>query len=85
MILEKIKKVFNISESQVCEILRKQDHKCPICEKPISLDDCHIEHQHDTNRLRGFTCPRCNVSYIRGLNQSVIDNLYKYIKNPPAF
>jgi hypothetical protein len=48
------------------ELLAQQNGKCGICEKPISFDKvltrvtAYVDHNHDTNKVRGVLCPACN-------------------------
>jgi hypothetical protein len=50
---------------QVQKMLVTQAHKCAICDDPITFEDCHIDHDHKTNIVRGLLCGLCN----RGLGQ----------------
>lgn len=53
---------------QYLELKVKQDNKCAICRQPETavqkgkLMDLAIDHCHQTNKVRGLLCFRCNVS-----------------------
>lgn len=36
-----------------------QDKKCAICSVSIELND-HVDHDHDTGKIRGILCENCN-------------------------
>lgn len=38
-------------------MLAEQDGKCPICERP---DPEHVDHDHETGKVRGILCFNCN-------------------------
>lgn len=44
--------------------IKSQNGKCPICERPVSLNDFKnsiIDHNHVTGKTRGILCNMCNV------------------------
>ena len=50
---------FQLTVETHAELLKTQDHKCPICTKAVT-DKCPIDHCHDTGRVRGVLCYGCN-------------------------
>lgn len=57
----KYKKKFGISLEQAMDILALQDNKCAICETPMEMGPkTHLDHNHNTNKIRGFLCQKCN-------------------------
>jgi hypothetical protein len=41
--------------------LRLQENRCPICDEPLGTGcDVHLDHDHETNQLRGMLCKQCN-------------------------
>lgn len=54
---------YRMTEAQYTEMWASQGCRCAICrtaEKPHKKD-WHIDHCHDTNRVRGILCARCNM------------------------
>lgn len=65
------------------ELWNKQDRKCAICSEPIQKQGkgTHIDHNHDTGKVRGLLCPRCNT----GLGQfrddiSILQKAIRYLQ-----
>jgi hypothetical protein len=55
---------YGITKEQFFEILDKQDNKCALCNKPFESlwgNHCHIDHCHETDKVRGLLCMSCNV------------------------
>ena len=54
---------YGISQEEYSNMLIKQDFKCAICrtlpEENMSLS---VDHNHDTNEVRGLLCSRCNFA-----------------------
>lgn len=59
----RLQRKYGITEQQKQEMILKQDNKCLICE--TSFDDVghtpHVDHCHDTGRVRGILCRSCNT------------------------
>lgn len=59
MRFRKIKQKYGISKEQYEEMVSRQGGLCAICrfpnEKPLRVD-----HNHDTNAVRGLLCDSCN-------------------------
>ena len=45
--------------AQVDAMHAAQGGSCAVCRKPISK--FHIDHNHNTGKVRGLLCHRCNV------------------------
>ena len=59
---------YGLSEEEHLEILIKQDHRCAICRKPETAKYksgtvrlLSIDHCHETGKLRGLLCSKCNM------------------------
>ena len=53
-----------LTKENFMQIVSNQDNKCALCRKPFEGlfgKDCHIDHCHETNRVRGLLCMPCNV------------------------
>ncbi|EHR0229279.1 TPA: hypothetical protein NJ265_003544 [Vibrio parahaemolyticus] len=42
------------------ELVRKQNHKCKLCQTEVTGEDSHLDHDHLTGYCRSALCPRCN-------------------------
>lgn len=63
----KMKHVLNtygINSMQYESIINSQNNSCGICYESFSFKkpaDVHVDHCHETNKIRGILCYRCNV------------------------
>jgi len=54
-------KFYGLSLEQELNILKTQNNCCAICAKHFETDsDYHVDHCHNTNKIRGLLCPGCN-------------------------
>jgi hypothetical protein len=62
----RIKKKYGITLEQYRDRIAAQDGKCEICKQPPSgkrsKSKLHLDHCHQTGKLRGFICGQCNTS-----------------------
>ena len=62
--LSALKTSYGLLESDIVAIIKKQDGRCPICERKIPGKygpGNHVDHCHNTGAIRGLLCNRCNV------------------------
>ena len=78
-----LKSLFGLTPKQYMTFVRAQDGLCPGCKNtlPDDLGKQHVDHNHDTGRVRGITCGNCN----RGMgllkdNAETLRNLADYIE-----
>lgn len=58
----KYKTRFNLVLEQYHRMLLEQDGLCGICRKPESRKrSFSVDHNHDTGKIRGLLCSRCNL------------------------
>lgn len=60
----KLKNTYGLSVIEVSRMLRDQDCKCLICSRPFDFShriSYVVDHSHQTGRVRGLLCNRCNV------------------------
>lgn len=71
---------YGITREQYNEILKQQDYLCAICGKHQSESHkgLHVDHCHDTKRVRGLLCGSCNLAI--GLLKHNITYLSKAIE-----
>jgi len=54
-------KFYGLSIEDETVLLKKQNNACAICKKLFQTDsDYHVDHCHDTKKVRGLLCPSCN-------------------------
>lgn len=70
----KLKHIYNITLDEFNRLAEKQNNKCAICNQQKRLV---VDHDHDTQKVRGLLCVKCN-NLMAGVdwyceNQSLID------------
>lgn len=55
------RRVYGITLEQVREMLRQQVGACALCSCPLDEDTLNVDHCHQTGRIRGLLCSRCNL------------------------
>lgn len=78
-----LKKRYNIALKDYDKKLIEQNSCCAICKTPVSKlnGNLHVDHCHDTNKVRGLLCYTCNTGI--GLFKDNLDYLrgaLKYLK-----
>lgn len=70
---------YGITTEDYLEIIDAQDGECAICSASISELDhtAHLDHCHDTGKVRGVLCRRCNTGI--GMLNDDPDTLQKAI------
>lgn len=43
------------------KLIALQDHKCPICSRPLGDTKHVLDHSHELGRVRGVLCYACNI------------------------
>jgi hypothetical protein len=74
---------YGITQEQFDEMLVDQNNQCKICSIEFKgTKYTHIDHCHDTNRVRGLLCNDCNLALGQfSDNTDILDNAIKYLKN----
>lgn len=57
----RLKKVYSLSDSDYKEMLISQEMKCAICEISFETVKACVDHNHDTGKVRGLLCRKCNL------------------------
>jgi len=55
-----LKARYGITLEEKLELLNRQGGKCLICKKDIIKNKACVDHNHETGRVRGLLCDRCN-------------------------
>lgn len=53
---------YGITPEDVAAIRRAQNERCALCLKPLDTVTPHVDHDHETGRVRGVLCAGCNGS-----------------------
>lgn len=60
--LNAIKRNFNLLPEEYQELLKIQNNKCAICKEEFVISKfTHVDHCHETKRVRGILCNKCNT------------------------
>lgn len=75
--------IYKITQDQYDQLVLKQENKCAICAKhrdDLDRELC-IDHNHETNKVRGLLCYHCNVAlgYFKD-NISTLLSAAKYLE-----
>ena len=74
---------YGITQEQFNQMLLNQNSKCKICSNDFkSSKDTHIDHCHNTNKVRGLLCNNCNMALGQfNDNTDNMDNAIRYLQN----
>ncbi len=56
-----LKKRYGITEDIFNQMVLKQQGKCAICDKDFKNSFPVVDHNHNTGKIRGILCHRCNL------------------------
>lgn len=74
-------KKFSITEEDYQKMFDKQMGLCAICHKPESEIKLAVDHDHDTGKVRGLLCKRCNMGIgLLGDNPDTLTNAVLYLR-----
>lgn len=70
---------YGITTLEKLEMIKAQDGLCKICQKEFADSRrTHVDHCHDTNRIRGILCVSCNTRL--GWYEKYTDKILEYMK-----
>lgn len=76
------KNKYGLSKEEYLALFEKQGNKCAICGIELTKDvrPC-VDHNHETNKVRGILCTRCNslLGFARE-NIDILKGAIKYLK-----
>jgi hypothetical protein len=56
-----LKRHYGMTVGEFDDMVRGQDNKCAICGNPPSINGrLYVDHNHETNSIRGLLCVKCN-------------------------
>lgn len=71
-------RLYHTTTEHLDAVLKAQDERCALCG---TMQDLHVDHDHDTQEIRGFLCITCNT---RLPNKTQLARIVEYLDNPPA-
>lgn len=74
----RIKKLYGFTKDCFYKMLKKQNNQCSICSIELTEKNTHIDHCHDSGKVRSLLCSRCNQGI--GLLDESIERFYSAIK-----
>jgi hypothetical protein len=82
--LRDVKRKYGLSEKDFISLRERQMNCCALCGKHRSKQkrDLHVDHDHETGRVRGMLCTCCNVRL--GWFENRKDLVLNYVKNSEA-
>ena len=75
---------YGLTEEAYLALFTKQDNKCAICAVSFAESRAHVDHCHETGKVRGLLCNHCNtaIGMMRD-NISLLKRAMDYITNHP--
>lgn len=80
-----LQKTYGLSVQDLINLMEDQDFLCAICKKDfneLKPKNIHIDHCHNSNKIRGILCNNCNMAL--GLfkdDVEVLKEAIKYLEN----
>lgn len=77
-----LKRCYGITSEDYNKMIFEQDFKCKLClNSPASDKRLHVDHNHDTGKVRGLLCHQCNW-YLGKIDRDVhlLERISDYIK-----
>lgn len=78
-----MRRAYGISPEQFATLLESQGGKCALCFGPPNGpgDRLHVDHCHNTKRIRGLLCAKCNTLLgLAGDDPKLLARAIKYLK-----
>ena len=58
---DRIMRKYNLTMEDYQEIINSQNNQCPICHTDLRHVKLHVDHDHETGKVRGILCYKCNT------------------------
>lgn len=74
---------YGLLDGQRDQLLQAQNHRCALCrsDSPGSTHGWHVDHDHQTNQVRGILCAKCNMGLgILGDSINSLEKAVLYLK-----
>jgi hypothetical protein len=70
----------SLTYKKFLQLLNKQGYLCNICGSVID-ETAHVDHNHNTGKVRGILCRRCNLLLARAQdNVQILKNAITYLE-----
>jgi len=56
-----LKQKYNLFSEEWDIMFQRQEGLCALCEEPLDRAKAHVDHNHETEKVRGLLHPECNV------------------------
>jgi DNA-directed RNA polymerase subunit RPC12/RpoP len=74
-------KKYDMTETEYLDMFKIQDGKCAICGNEIENERLAVDHNHETGRIRGLLCAKCNSGLgMFNDNIGLLQNAIKYLQ-----
>src|ERR1700752_1094590 len=80
---KRLQRVYGITLEVWWDLWDQQDGRCGVCKKELG-DNANCDHDHVTREIRGLLCPRCNRYRVGRRRWPEIEEVYSYLRPPPA-
>jgi hypothetical protein len=83
---KRVAEVYGLADGEYDLLLANQDGACAICQRKPGAKRLAVDHNHDTDEVRGLLCRGCNRDVLGHLRESVeaLQRAIAYIQDPPA-
>lgn len=78
---ERTLKRYGITPRQYARMLEMQGGRCAICRKRPKTRRLAVDHDHQTKRVRGLLCMRCNRYYVSKNTWESSREVVRYLSN----
>jgi hypothetical protein len=77
----RLKTTYKMFVEDYDRLLEEQDGCCAICKRPEYKIRLSVDHNHDTGKIRGLLCHKCNTSLgLMEENEEAIKGMLEYLK-----
>jgi hypothetical protein len=75
-----LKSRYGISLKEYDRMFKQQDGGCAICRQGPNGKSLHIDHCHDTGKIRGLLCSNCNTSIGKLRSPALLRSAANYLE-----
>lgn len=79
--ITRLSKRYSLSEKDFTDMKIKQNNKCLICGIDFNEINACIDHNHETGKVRGLLCGRCNLKLQPIEDKDFLQKALKYLKS----